>query len=135
MSMRGRATIRRTRRLAPAMPMLPTTPNMAFATRAAAAGPRRARRRRGWRLGRSLGGVIEGVAAGVPAGWGAPVYAKLDAELAAALMSINAVKGVEIGAGFAAARAKGSDNADPALAGGVTGGIATGEPIVVRAAL
>ena len=81
--------------------------------------------------GESLGGVIEGVATGVPAGWGAPVYAKLDAELAAAMMSINAVKGVEIGAGFAAARAKGSDNADPALAGGITGGIATGEPIVV----
>ncbi|MGQ0659237.1 chorismate synthase [Sphingosinicella sp.] len=84
--------------------------------------------------GESLGGVIEGVATGVPAGWGAPIYAKLDAELAAALMSINAVKGVEIGAGFAAARAKGSDNADPAMTGGVTGGIATGDPIVVRAA-
>ena len=84
--------------------------------------------------GESLGGVIEGVATGVPAGWGAPVYARLDAELAAAMMSINAVKGVEIGAGFAAARAKGSDNADPALAGGITGGIATGEPIVVRVA-
>jgi chorismate synthase len=84
--------------------------------------------------GESLGGVIEGVATGAPAGWGAPVHAKLDAELAAALMSINAVKGVEIGAGFGAARAKGSDNADPALAGGITGGIATGDPIVVRAA-
>jgi chorismate synthase len=84
--------------------------------------------------GESLGGVIETTATGVPAGWGAPVYAKLDAELAAAMMSINAVKGVEIGAGFAAARAKGSDNADPALAGGITGGIATGAPIVVRLA-
>ncbi len=84
--------------------------------------------------GDSLGGVIEAVASGVPAGWGAPVYGKLDAELAAAMMSINAVKGVEIGAGFAAARAKGSDNKDPALAGGITGGIATGEPILVRAA-
>ena len=70
----------------------------------------------------------------MPAGWGAPVYAKLDAELAAAIMSINAVKGVEIGAGFAAARLRGEDNADPALAGGITGGIATGEPIVLRAA-
>ena len=84
--------------------------------------------------GESLGGVIEGVATGVPAGWGAPIYARLDAELAAAIMSINAVKGVEIGAGFAAARAKGSENEAPALAGGITGGIATGEAIVVRAA-
>jgi chorismate synthase len=84
--------------------------------------------------GESLGGVIEGVATGVPAGWGAPVYARLDSELAAAMMSINAVKGVEIGAGFAAARARGSDNQDPALAGGITGGIATGHPIVLRAA-
>jgi chorismate synthase len=84
--------------------------------------------------GSSVGAVIECVATGVPAGWGAPVYAKLDAELAAACMSINAVKGVEIGAGMAAARMRGEDNADPALAGGITGGIATGEPIVVRAA-
>ena len=84
--------------------------------------------------GESLGGLIEGIATGVSAGWGAPLHAKLDAELAAALMSINAVKGVEVGAGFAAARAKGSGNADPALAGGVTGGIATGDPILVRAA-
>ena len=84
--------------------------------------------------GSSVGAVIECVATGVPAGWGAPVYAKLDAELAAACMSINAVKGVEIGAGMAAARMRGQDNADPALAGGITGGIATGEPIVVRAA-
>jgi chorismate synthase len=84
--------------------------------------------------GSSLGAVIECVADGVPAGWGAPVYAKLDAELAAALMSINAVKAVEIGAGFAAAGLRGEDNADPALAGGITGGISTGEPIAVRAA-
>jgi chorismate synthase len=84
--------------------------------------------------GSSLGAVVECVATGVPAGWGAPVYAKLDAELGAAAMSINAVKGVEIGAGFAAARARGEDNADPRLAGGILGGIATGEPIVVRAA-
>lgn len=84
--------------------------------------------------GSSLGAVIECTATGVPAGWGAPVYAKLDAELAAALMSINAVKAVEIGAGFEAARLRGEDNADPALAGGITGGIATGDPILVRAA-
>jgi chorismate synthase len=84
--------------------------------------------------GSSLGAIVECVATGVPAGWGAPVYARLDAELAAAVMSINAVKGVEIGAGFAAARLRGEDNADPALAGGITGGIATGAPIVLRAA-
>jgi chorismate synthase len=84
--------------------------------------------------GSSLGAIVECVATGVPAGWGAPVYARLDAELAAALMSINAVKGVEIGAGLAAARLRGEDNADPALAGGIVGGIATGDPIVVRAA-
>jgi chorismate synthase len=84
--------------------------------------------------GTSVGAIIQCTATGVPAGWGAPVYAKLDAELAAALMSINAVKGVEIGAGFGAARGRGEDNADPAFAGGIAGGIATGEPIVVRAA-
>ncbi|HEX2764406.1 MAG TPA: chorismate synthase [Allosphingosinicella sp.] len=84
--------------------------------------------------GSSLGAVVECVATGVPAGWGAPVYAKLDADLAAALVSINAVKGAEIGAGFDAARRRGEDNADPAMAGGITGGIATGEPIVVRTA-
>lgn len=84
--------------------------------------------------GSSLGAVVECVASGVPAGWGAPVYAKLDSDLAAALMSINAVKAVEIGAGFAATRLKGEDNADPALAGGITGGISTGEPITLRAA-
>jgi chorismate synthase len=84
--------------------------------------------------GSSVGAVIECTAIGVPAGWGAPIYAKLDAELAAAAMSINAVKGVEIGAGFAAARMRGEDNADPRLAGGITGGISTREPIVVRAA-
>jgi chorismate synthase len=84
--------------------------------------------------GTSLGAVIECIAEGVPAGWGAPVYAKLDAELAGALMSINAVKAVEIGAGLGAARLRGEDNADPALAGGITGGISTGEAIVVRAA-
>jgi len=84
--------------------------------------------------GSSLGGIVECVANGVPAGWGAPVYARLDAELAAAIMSINAVKGVEIGAGFAAARARGEDNAGPDFAGGITGGIATGAPIALRAA-
>jgi len=84
--------------------------------------------------GSSLGAVVECVADGVPAGWGAPVYARLDAELAGALMSINAAKGVEIGAGFGAARGRGEDNADPGFAGGVTGGIATGAPILLRAA-
>jgi chorismate synthase len=84
--------------------------------------------------GSSLGALVECVAGGVPAGWGAPVYAKLDGELAAALVSINAVKGAEVGAGFAAARLRGEDNADPGLAGGITGGISTGEPIIVRAA-
>ncbi|MDP8994884.1 MAG: chorismate synthase, partial [Pseudomonadota bacterium] len=84
--------------------------------------------------GSSLGAVVECVASGVPAGWGAPVYGKLDAALAGACMSINAVKGVEVGAGFAAARMRGEDNADPALAGGIVGGIATGEPILVRVA-
>ena len=96
--------------------------------------------------GSSLGAVVECVATGVPAGWGSPVYARLDAELAAAAMSINAVKGVEIGDGFAAARLRGEDNADamhscgdgPSFAsnhaGGILGGISTGQPIVLRAA-
>jgi chorismate synthase len=84
--------------------------------------------------GSSLGAILECVASGVPPGWGAPVAARLDAELAGALMSINAVKGVEIGAGFAAARARGEDNDGPDFAGGITGGIATGAPIVLRAA-
>jgi chorismate synthase len=84
--------------------------------------------------GSSLGALVECTASGVPAGWGAPVYAKLDSDLAAALMSINAVKAVEVGAGFEAARLRGEDNAAPTLAGGITGGISTGEPIVVRAA-
>ncbi|MBV9841629.1 MAG: chorismate synthase [Sphingomonadaceae bacterium] len=99
------------------------------------------------KAGSSVGAVVECVAEGVPAGWGAPLYAKLDAELAAACMSINAVKGVEIGDGFAAARLTGETNADPMLpgndgkpiflanhAGGIAGGIATGQPVVVRAA-
>jgi chorismate synthase len=84
--------------------------------------------------GSSLGAVVQCVADGVPPGWGAPVYAKLDSDLASACMSVNAVKAVEIGAGLAAARMRGEDNADPAMAGGITGGIATGERIVLRAA-
>jgi chorismate synthase len=82
----------------------------------------------------SLGAIVECVATGVPAGWGAPVYAKLDADLAAATMGINAVKGVEIGEGFAAARRSGSANLDAAMASGIDGGISTGHPIVVRVA-
>ncbi|NEX91465.1 chorismate synthase [Caulobacter sp. 17J65-9] len=96
--------------------------------------------------GSSAGAVVEVVAEGVPAGWGAPLYGKLDAELAAALMSINAAKGVEIGAGFGSAELSGEDNADEMRAGptgplflsnnagGVLGGISTGQPIVARAA-
>ena len=94
----------------------------------------------------SLGGIVECVAGGVPAGWGAPIYAKLDAELAHAMMGINAVKAVEIGDGFAAARLSGEKNADPMRpgedspeflanhAGGIAGGISTGQPVVVRVA-
>jgi len=96
--------------------------------------------------GSSLGAVVECVATGVPAGWGAPLYAKLDAELAHAMMGINAVKAVEIGDGFAAARLSGEENADPMRpgedspeflanhAGGIAGGISTGQPVVVRVA-
>ena len=84
--------------------------------------------------GSSLGAIVSCTASGVPAGWGAPVHAKLDSDLAAALMSINAVKAVEIGAGIEAARLRGEDNADPALAGGIAGGISTGEAIVLRVA-
>jgi len=98
------------------------------------------------KAGSSLGAVVECIATGVPAGWGAPLYMKLDAQLAAACMSINAVKGVEIGDGFAAARLRGEENADPMRpgadgpsfaanhAGGIAGGISTGQPIVVRVA-
>src|SRR3546814_12827462 len=102
----------------------------------------------GRKNGSSFGSIVECGATGVPAGWGAPLYAKLDSELAAAMMSINAVKGVEIGDGFAAARLRGEDNADPMQpgndgtpvflanhAGGAAGGIATGHPGVVRIAL
>ncbi len=93
--------------------------------------------------GDSLGAVVECVASGVPAGWGAPIYAKLDSDLAAAAMGINAVKAVEIGDGFGAARLKGSENADAMRsgaafasnhAGGIAGGISTGQPIVLRVA-
>src|SRR5207344_2369103 len=95
--------------------------------------------------GSSIGAVIEIVAEGVPAGLGAPIYAKLDADLAAALMGINAVKGVEIGAGFAAAALSGEENGDEMRmgndgkpiflsnhAGGILGGISTGQPVVCR---
>jgi chorismate synthase len=97
--------------------------------------------------GSSIGAVLEIVAEGVPAGLGAPIYAKLDAELAAAFMSINAVKGVEIGAGFAAAELSGEQNADEMRmgnqgpkflsnhAGGILGGISTGQPVVARFAV
>ena len=84
--------------------------------------------------GDSLGAIVECVANGVPAGWGAPVYAKLDAELAAACMGINAVKGVEVGEGFAAGRARGSASLGAKQMSGIDGGISTGKPIVVRVA-
>jgi chorismate synthase len=91
--------------------------------------------------------VIEIVADGVPPGLGAPIYGKLDADLAAAFMSINAVKGVEIGAGFEAATLTGEENADEMRmghegvkflsnkAGGILGGISTGQDVVVRFAV
>ena len=98
--------------------------------------------------GSSVGAIIEIVAEGVPAGLGAPVYGKLDQDIASGLMSINAVKGVEIGAGFAAASLSGEENADemhigsegaPEFltnnAGGILGGISTGQPIVARFAV
>ncbi|MEM8551170.1 MAG: chorismate synthase [Pseudomonadota bacterium] len=97
--------------------------------------------------GSSLGAIVEVEARGVPAGWGAPIYGKLDQDLAAAMMSINAVKGVEIGEGFEAARLSGEDNADEMRmgpdgpeflsnkSGGVLGGISTGAPVVVRFAV
>jgi chorismate synthase len=97
--------------------------------------------------GSSIGAVIEVVAEGLPAGLGAPIYGKLDGELAAAMMSINAVKGVEIGDGFAAARISGEENADEMRkakngpkflsnhAGGILGGISTGQDIVCRFAV
>ena len=97
------------------------------------------------KAGSSCGAIIEVVAEGIPAGLGAPVYGKLDADLAAALMSINAVKGVEIGAGMKAAELTGEQNADEMRrgndgkplflsnhAGGILGGISSGQPIVAR---
>ncbi|MDI3338396.1 chorismate synthase [Defluviimonas aestuarii] len=98
--------------------------------------------------GNSVGAVVEVVASGVPAGLGAPIYGKLDTDLAAAMMSINAVKGVEIGAGMAAAELTGVENADEIFmgndgrpsfssnhAGGILGGISTGQDVVVRFAV
>ncbi len=98
--------------------------------------------------GSSVGAVIEVVAEGVPAGLGAPIYGKLDQDLASAMMSINAVKGVEIGAGMAAAELTGEANADEIRigadgkprflsnnAGGILGGISTGQPVVCRFAV
>ncbi len=95
------------------------------------------------RAGDSVGGVVEVRATGVPAGWGDPVFRKLDALLAGAMMSIGGVKGVEVGEGFAAAGMRGSDHNDPITpsgfetnhAGGILGGISSGAPIVVRLAV
>ncbi|WP_320202846.1 chorismate synthase [Agrobacterium rosae] len=100
------------------------------------------------KAGSSIGAVVEVVAEGVPAGIGAPIYAKLDQDIASNLMSINAVKGVEIGEGFAAAELTGEENADEMRmgndgkpiflsnhSGGILGGIATGQPIVARFAI
>jgi chorismate synthase len=99
------------------------------------------------KAGSSVGAVIEVVASGVPAGLGEPIYDKLDADLAKAMMSINAVKGVEIGDGFATAALRGEDNADEIRkgnegprflsnhAGGILGGISSGQDIVVRFAV
>jgi len=100
------------------------------------------------KAGSSVGAIIEVVAEGVPAGWGAPLYGKLDQDLASAMMSINAVKGVEIGAGMSAAELTGEGNADEIRigndgkpiflsnhAGGILGGISTGQPIVCRFAV
>jgi chorismate synthase len=99
--------------------------------------------------GSSVGAIVEVIAEGIPVGLGAPVYGKLDADLASALMSINATKGVEIGAGFAAAALSGEENADEMRAGkkkgevkflsnqagGILGGISTGQDIVARVAI
>jgi chorismate synthase len=100
------------------------------------------------KAGSSTGAIVEVVAEGVPAGWGDPIYDKLDSDLARAMMTINAVKGVEIGAGFGAAALSGEENADEMLmgndgavrftanhAGGILGGISTGQPVVVRFAV
>jgi chorismate synthase len=100
------------------------------------------------KAGSSIGAIVEVVAEGVPPGWGAPIYGKLDQDLAAAMMSINAVKGVEIGAGMRAAELSGEENADQIRmgndgkpqflsnhAGGILGGISSGQPIVCRFAV
>ncbi|MDT8409863.1 MAG: chorismate synthase [Wenzhouxiangellaceae bacterium] len=92
--------------------------------------------------GDSVGALVRASAEGVPPGWGAPVYAKLDVDLAAAMMSINAVKGVEIGAGFASVAQKGSEHRDEMTpdgflgnqAGGILGGISSGQPVTVAVA-
>ena len=105
--------------------------------------------KRAKREGDSVGGIVEVIATGVPPGLGEPVFDKLDAELAKALMSIGAVKGVEIGAGFGAARMRGSEMNDEFYidtedgrirtrtnnAGGILGGISTGEPVICRVAV
>ncbi len=97
--------------------------------------------------GDSIGGIIEGMALNVPVGWGEPVFDTLDGDLAKALFAIPAVKGVEFGSGFSAARKRGSENNDPFTisngkietvtnnAGGILGGISNGMPIVVRVAI
>jgi chorismate synthase len=100
------------------------------------------------KAGSSVGAVVEVVAEGIPAGWGAPIYGKLDTDLTAAMMSINAVKGVEVGNGFDAASLTGEENADEIRiddvgqpmfltnnAGGILGGISNGDPLVVRFAV
>lgn len=100
------------------------------------------------KAGSSVGAVVEIVAEGVPPGWGAPIYGKLDTDISAAMMSINAVKGVEIGNGFEAATLTGEENADEIRiddvgqpmfltnnAGGVLGGISNGDPLVARFAV
>jgi chorismate synthase len=100
------------------------------------------------KAGSSIGAVVEVIAEGVPAGIGAPIYGKLDQDIASLLMSINAVKGVEIGEGFASAELTGEDNADEMRmgndgnpiflsnhAGGILGGISTGQPVVARFAI
>jgi len=99
------------------------------------------------KAGDSLGGIIEGIALNVPVGLGEPVFDNLDGDLAKALLAIPAVKGVEFGAGFAAARKKGSQNNDPFIikgdkivtatnnVGGILGGISSGMPVVVRVAV
>lgn len=121
-----------------------TAKNPFFCPDAAAASAFEAAIEKARKAGSSLGAVVEVVADGVPAGLGAPIYGKLDADLAAAFMSINAVKGVEIGAGMRAAELSGEENADEIRmrkkkplflsnnAGGILGGISSGQPVVAR---